>query len=113
MNGAGTLGSVLLVATLATPLVLLLACLSRRLRDSMPALLVLAPLPGLAAALLAIGGTPLAFDQPQLKISLALDVPGAILLGVAALLWSRGRRLCLHRLARQGEQRALCRAAGC
>ena len=88
MNGAGTLGPVLLVATLATPLVLLLACLSRRLRDSMPALLVLAPLPGLAAALLAIGGTPLAFDQPQLKISLALDVPGAILLGVAALLWS-------------------------
>jgi formate hydrogenlyase subunit 3/multisubunit Na+/H+ antiporter MnhD subunit len=54
----------------------------------MPALLVLAPLPGLATALLAIGGTPLAFDQPQLKISLALDVPGAILLGVAALLWS-------------------------
>jgi formate hydrogenlyase subunit 3/multisubunit Na+/H+ antiporter MnhD subunit len=88
MNGAGTLGPVLLVATLAAPLVLLLACLSRRLRDSMPALLVLAPLPGLAAALLAIGGTPLAFDQPQLKISLALDVPGAILLGVAALLWS-------------------------
>ena len=88
MNGAGTLGPVLLVATLATPLVLLLACLSRHLRDSTPALLVLAPLPGLAAALLAIGGTPLAFDQPQLKISLALDVPGAILLGVAALLWS-------------------------
>jgi formate hydrogenlyase subunit 3/multisubunit Na+/H+ antiporter MnhD subunit len=88
MNGAGTLGSVLLVATLATPLALLLACLSRRLRDNMPALLVLAPLPGLAAALLAIGGTPLAFDQPQLKISLALDLPGAILLGVAALLWS-------------------------
>jgi formate hydrogenlyase subunit 3/multisubunit Na+/H+ antiporter MnhD subunit len=88
MNGAGTLGPVLLVATLALPLVLLLACLSRRLRDNMPALLVLAPLPGLAAAILAIGGTPLAFDQPQLKISLALDVPGAILLGVAALLWS-------------------------
>ena len=88
MNGAGTLGTVLLVATLATPLVLLLACLSRRVRDNMPALLVLAPLPGLAAAILAIGGTPLAFDQAQLKISLALDLPGAILLGVAALLWS-------------------------
>ena len=87
MNGAGMLGPVLLVATLATPLVLLLACLWRRLRDNMPALLVLAPLPGLAAALLALGGTPLAFDQPQLRISLALDVPGAMLLGVAALLW--------------------------
>jgi formate hydrogenlyase subunit 3/multisubunit Na+/H+ antiporter MnhD subunit len=88
MNGADMLGLGLLVATLATPLVLVLACLWRRLRDSMPALLVLAPLPGLAAAILAIDGTPLAFDQPQLGISLALDVPGAILLGVAALLWS-------------------------
>lgn len=88
MNGADMLGPGLLIATLATPLVLLLACLWRRLRDSMPALLVLAPLPGLAAAILAISGTPLAFDQPQLEISLALDVPGAILLGVAALLWS-------------------------
>jgi formate hydrogenlyase subunit 3/multisubunit Na+/H+ antiporter MnhD subunit len=88
MNGADMLGPGLLIATLATPLVLLLACLWRRLRDSMSALLVLAPLPGLAAAILAIGGTPLAFDQPQLEISLALDVPGAILLGVAALLWS-------------------------
>jgi multicomponent Na+:H+ antiporter subunit A len=88
MNGADTLEPGLLIAALATPLVLLLACLWQRLRDSMPALLVLAPLPGLAAAILAIGGTPLAFDQPQLEISLALDVPGAILLGVAALLWS-------------------------
>jgi formate hydrogenlyase subunit 3/multisubunit Na+/H+ antiporter MnhD subunit len=88
MTVTDTLGPVLLVATLATPLVLLLACLSRRLRESMPALLVLAPLPGLAAAILAIGGTPLAFDQPQLRITLAFDGPGAILLGVAALLWS-------------------------
>jgi formate hydrogenlyase subunit 3/multisubunit Na+/H+ antiporter MnhD subunit len=88
MNAADTLGAGLLVVTLATPLVLLLAGLSRRLRDSMPTLLVLAPLPGLAAAILAIGGTPLAFDQPQLGISLALDGPGAILLGVATLLWS-------------------------
>jgi len=88
MNDTDALGPALLVATLATPLVLLLACLSRRLRDTMPALLVLAPLPGLAAALVVIGGTPLEFEQPQLRISLALDVPGAILLGVAALLWS-------------------------
>jgi formate hydrogenlyase subunit 3/multisubunit Na+/H+ antiporter MnhD subunit len=88
MSTAASLGTTLLAATLATPLVLLLACLSRRLRERMSALLALAPLPGLAAALLAIGGTPLTFDQPQLRISLALDVPGAILLGVAALLWS-------------------------
>jgi formate hydrogenlyase subunit 3/multisubunit Na+/H+ antiporter MnhD subunit len=88
MTGADTLGAGLLVATLATPLMLLSACVWRRLRESIPALLVLAPLPGLAAAVLAIGGKSLAFDQPQLGISLALDGPGAILLGVAALLWS-------------------------
>ncbi len=43
----------LLVAALAAPLVMLLACLSRRLRDRMPALLAFAPMPALAAALLA------------------------------------------------------------
>ena len=72
----------------------------------MPALLVLAPLPGLAAALLAIGGTPLAFDQPQLRISLALDVPGAMLLGVAALLWIAAGVYAFDRLARQGRTAA-------
>ncbi|HEV3493039.1 MAG TPA: proton-conducting transporter membrane subunit [Reyranella sp.] len=110
MNDAGTLGSALLVATLATPLALLLACLSRRLRDNMPTLLVLAPLPGLAAALLAIGGTPLAFDQPQLKISLALDVPGALLLGVAALLWSAAGVYAFASLRGQANN---ARFAGC
>jgi len=88
MSGDSSLGAALLAATLAAPLALLLACLSQRLRSHAPALLVLAPIPGLAAALLAIGGTPLAFDVPRLRISLALDVPGAMLLGVAALLWS-------------------------
>ena len=69
----------------------------------MPALLVLAPLPGLAAAILAIGGTPLAFDQPQLEISLALDVPGAILLGKAAGNKGKAEQ---HRGERQIEHRA-------
>jgi formate hydrogenlyase subunit 3/multisubunit Na+/H+ antiporter MnhD subunit len=83
-------GGLMLVATLATPLILTLACLSRRLRNHIFALLVLAPIPGLAAALMAIGGAPLVFDQPQFHITLALDVPGALLLGVAALLWIAG-----------------------
>jgi formate hydrogenlyase subunit 3/multisubunit Na+/H+ antiporter MnhD subunit len=83
-------GGLMLVATLATPLILTLACLSRRLRDQVLALLVLAPIPGLITALLAIGGAPLVFDQPQFHITLALDVPGAMLLGVAALLWIAG-----------------------
>lgn len=77
----------LLVAALAAPLVMLLACLSRRLRDCMPALLAFAPMPALAAALLAPGGAPLVFFLPPLRMTLTLDVPAAMLLGVAALLW--------------------------
>jgi formate hydrogenlyase subunit 3/multisubunit Na+/H+ antiporter MnhD subunit len=78
---------ILLAATLAVPVGMLFACLSRRVRDHMSALLVLAPLPGLAAALLASGGPPLVLDEARLQITLALDQPGAMLLGVAALLW--------------------------
>ena len=81
--GAGTL----LVATLAVPVGMLLACLSRRVRERMPALLGLAPVPGLAAALLAVDGPPLVLDEARLQFTLALDRPGAMLLGVAALLW--------------------------
>ncbi|MGH6921726.1 MAG: hypothetical protein ACREJ0_29010, partial [Geminicoccaceae bacterium] len=84
MSGAG----LLLVATLAVPIGMLLACLSRRARERMPAFLGLAPLPALAAALLAAGGPPLVLDAAGRQFMLALDPPGAILLGVAALLWS-------------------------
>ena len=84
MSGAG----LLLVATLAVPVGMLLACLSRRVRERMSTFLGLAPLPGLAAALLAAGGPPLVLDEAGRQFTLALDPPGAILLGVAALLWS-------------------------
>jgi formate hydrogenlyase subunit 3/multisubunit Na+/H+ antiporter MnhD subunit len=81
------MSTMLLGATLAIPLAMLLGCLSRRLRERMPALLALAPLPAMAAALLAAGAPPLVLDLPQLQVTLALDPPGAILLGVSALLW--------------------------
>ncbi|MFZ3236025.1 MAG: proton-conducting transporter membrane subunit [Stellaceae bacterium] len=77
----------LLVAALATPLLMLLACLSRRLRDRMPALLAFAPLPALAAALLAYGSAPLVLFPAPLRMTLTLDLPAAMLLGSAALLW--------------------------
>ncbi len=54
----------------------------------MPTLLVFAPLPALATALLAVNRPPLVFDEARLHITFVLDAPGAILLGVAALLWS-------------------------
>jgi formate hydrogenlyase subunit 3/multisubunit Na+/H+ antiporter MnhD subunit len=78
----------LLVATLAMPLGMLLACLSRRARERMPAFLGLPPLPALAAALLAPGGRPLVLDEARRQFTLALDPQGAILLGASALLWS-------------------------
>ena len=53
----------------------------------MPALLALAPLPALGAALVAADGPALVLPAALLGLTFALDVPGAMLLGTAALLW--------------------------
>ncbi|MCX5495848.1 proton-conducting transporter membrane subunit [Kaistia dalseonensis] len=79
-------GSLLLVLSLAFPLVLLLGALSRDLRQHLPRILPYAPVPALATALFASGATFALPDWP-LRLTLELDAPGAILLGVAALLW--------------------------
>lgn len=86
-TAAHTIGPGLLGAALAAPLVMLTACLTQKLRRHALALQWLAPLPALAAALLAIGGAPLMFEQTALRVSLSLDAPGAMLLAVIALLW--------------------------
>ncbi|WP_295391299.1 complex I subunit 5 family protein [uncultured Thiodictyon sp.] len=82
----------LLVAALGTPVLTLLACLWRPVRERMLGLLVLAPLPALVVAVMALLGTgetaPMILDPGRLQIGLALDRPGTLLLGVAALLWS-------------------------
>ena len=76
-------------AALAFPLALLLACAWRPARDRMLSALVWAPLPALAAALLADRETFLvAVSAGAYEGRLALDAPGALLLGVASLLWS-------------------------
>lgn len=54
----------------------------------MPSLLSLAPLPALSAALLTPGSAPLVLFPPPLRMTLTLDLPAAMLLGTAALLWS-------------------------
>ena len=77
----------LLAATLVVPLVMLVACLSSQVRERMPQLLALAPVPALIAALLAHENAMLAFPAP-LSITLTLDQPSRILLGVVALLWT-------------------------
>lgn len=81
--------TVLLAASLAVPLAMLLSCLSSRIRARMPSLLAIAPVPALLAALLARGAA-LALPQVMLGLQFALDTPGALLLGVAALLWTAG-----------------------
>ena len=77
----------LLAATLALPLAMLAACLSRRLRNRMPALLAFAPLPAVAAALNEFGGTTLVLPRALLGLTFVLDRSGAMLLGASALLW--------------------------
>lgn len=89
----------LLVAAWAVPLALLAACLSTRVRARMPGWLWLAPLPGLAAALLACDAPPLVFDDAGLRLTLDLDPASATLLGVAALLWTGAGVYARHYLA--------------
>ncbi len=88
MTGAATvLGPWLLAATPAVPLLFLAACFSGRLRSEALALQWLAPVPALAAAVLAIAGGPFAVEAPALRMSLKLDLPGALILAAASLLW--------------------------
>ena len=53
----------------------------------MPRLLAWAPAPALMAALLAPTGSTLVLPEPPFRMTLELDPPGTILLGVAAFLW--------------------------
>jgi len=82
-----TAAKALLFATLAVPLAMLLACVSRCVRQRLPALLAAAPVPALAAPLLIPTGTSLVLPEPPFRLTLVLDAPGAMLLGATALLW--------------------------
>jgi multicomponent Na+:H+ antiporter subunit A len=84
MSGAPQLLLLLLAAAL--PAAMLFGCALAGFRQRILSLLWIAPIPALAAAIL--GGTQaLVWDWPLGRITLMLDRPGAILLGVAALLW--------------------------
>ncbi|MBS9476912.1 complex I subunit 5 family protein [Ancylobacter radicis] len=77
----------LLAAALATPLAFVALCLLPGFRRRVFDLLPLAPLPALVAAVAAPGGSLLLAPAPM-RLVLALDEPGAMLLGGAALLWA-------------------------
>jgi formate hydrogenlyase subunit 3/multisubunit Na+/H+ antiporter MnhD subunit len=81
-------GTWLLIATLLLPASMALACISASARARMPDLLVLAPLPALAAALFALGSPPLVLDAEDLRFTLDLTPASAMLLGATSLLWS-------------------------
>ena len=82
-----SIGSALLVAALGAPLVVLALFLMPGLRSLARAITPLAALPALAAAILAIGGSPFGVELPALRVSLWLDQGGALLLLAAALVW--------------------------
>jgi formate hydrogenlyase subunit 3/multisubunit Na+/H+ antiporter MnhD subunit len=79
--------SMLLVASLATPLAFLGACFVKGWRRHALALQWLAPTPSLAAGLIGLIRAPLVYDWSFHGFALRLDPPGALLLAGAALLW--------------------------
>jgi formate hydrogenlyase subunit 3/multisubunit Na+/H+ antiporter MnhD subunit len=83
MSAAG----VLLVAAPVLPGLLAAACISAAARRWMPLLLIVAPVPALLAALTAAGASPVTIRSGIVPMTLALDLPAALLLGTAALLW--------------------------
>ena len=91
------------------PLAMLAACLSGEARRRMPGLLWLAPLPGLAAALLAVEAPPAVLDADRLRFTLELGKPAALLLGTASLLWSAAGAYASAYLPREAAtQRFAC-----
>lgn len=78
---------ILLACAFILPLGMLLACLWPRALNRMPSLLALAPIPALAAVLFAADNSALIVGSKRLHLTFALDTPGSLLLGVAALLW--------------------------
>ncbi|BDG70732.1 complex I subunit 5 family protein [Roseomonas fluvialis] len=78
--------ALLLLAAPLVPLLLLAAMAVPGWRDRAAGLIWAAPLPGLACAALATPDAMLVLDA-RLRLGVALDAPGALLLGAASLLW--------------------------
>jgi formate hydrogenlyase subunit 3/multisubunit Na+/H+ antiporter MnhD subunit len=77
---------ILLAGAFIVSLGMLLACLWPRVLNRMPPYLAFAPIPALVAVFLA-EDSPLVLGPERLHLTFALDLPGRLLLGVAALLW--------------------------
>ena len=77
----------LLASAFVVPLAMLLLCLWPQVLSRMPSLLALAPIPALAAVLLVATDSSFAIGSARFHLTFAMDRPGAMLLGVSALLW--------------------------
>jgi multicomponent Na+:H+ antiporter subunit A len=78
---------ILLAGAFVVPIGMLLACLWPGALARMPQYLPFAPTPALAAVLLVGDDSPLLLGSTHLHLGFAIDLPGALLLGSAALLW--------------------------
>ena len=77
----------LLLSALALPVALLLACLRAGLRQIIPKLLWVAPVPALAASLFGTRNSPVVLSGEPYQVTLMLDASGSMLLTAASLLW--------------------------
>lgn len=77
----------LLLAAVLVPLALACAAFSPAMRRATPRLLVWAPVPALLAALFVRPGQIVLAAPDPFRFTLALDAPGAVLLGGAGVLW--------------------------
>ncbi|GGJ12777.1 complex I subunit 5 family protein [Neoroseomonas lacus] len=98
------MNALLLAATPLLPLLLLAALALPGQRRRVLALLWLAPLPGLACALVAGDGEPF-IVYARVRLTLALDHPSALLLGAASLLWCAASVYVRAYIARDDQAR--------
>ena len=77
----------LLASAFVVPLGMLLLCLWPQALNRMPSLLAFAAIPAAAAVLLVATDSSLTVGSARFHLTFAIDRPGAMLLGVSALLW--------------------------
>ena len=81
------LSEALMMVAVALPLILAFGALVPAARRALPHLLVLVPIPALITALAVPRGLSVLVAPDPFRFTLALDAPGALLLGGSALLW--------------------------
>jgi len=77
----------LLASAFVVPFGMLLLCLWPQVLSRMPSLLAFAPIPALAAVLTVATDSSFTVGSARFHLTFAIDRPGAMLLGVSALLW--------------------------